>query len=163
MTVIPDSVVKIGEDVTANIYHLDLDDLIPYVDPSDYDLTNVPTIKPSDYFITSGEAVDKANIMAKEIWELAGNLRKEAYNKIMEWKKCKYQEAMKLYKENKFQGPRGKEIKNFIEYEKAMWKCAGSAKKLVNNLIKARGQNHFLETEWQNHNLYVIPKNPRGI
>ena len=32
---------------------------------------------------------------------------------------------------------------------------------LLNKLIEARGDDCFLETEWDSHRLFVIPKNPR--
>jgi len=36
------------------------------------------------------------------------------------------------------------------------------AKSMLEYLIAARGEAIFMETEWNNHRLYTIPKNPRN-
>lgn len=131
-------IVKIGEKQKGTkqpIFELIIDDHVPYADPSQYKI-KCDSINPRDYFITSGDAVQKARILEKELWQLAGNIKKGC---------CE------------------KGAKRSIEkYEKAVWSSAGKARSMVNKLIKARGDACFFETEWNsNHQLLCIPKNPR--
>lgn len=137
-------------------YHLILEDHVEYVDPSSFGLTE-EYVNPADYFITSGDAVQKAKVLERDLWHLAGELRKKSYAIICKEQKCDHQKAVSLYSE----GTRPKSPKKFKEYEAAVWKAAGASRKLLNSLIKARGTNIFLETEWNQHKLLVIPKNPR--
>lgn len=46
-------------------------------------------------------------------------------------------------------------------YGTAAKKVVQQAQTLITNLELARGDACFLETEWEDHVLYVIPKNPR--
>lgn len=46
-------------------------------------------------------------------------------------------------------------------YATAAKKVVKQAEKLISDLETARGDACFLETEWEDHVLYVIPKNPR--
>lgn len=52
-----------------------------------------------------------------------------------------------------------KKIKN--KYKRALKKNIVKAEKLLELLIDARGPDCFLETEWENHTLKCVPKNPR--
>jgi hypothetical protein len=47
-------------------------------------------------------------------------------------------------------------------YKQAVTLFLSQCEGLRDNLIKARGKNIFLETEWDLHRLYCIPKNPRA-
>jgi hypothetical protein len=47
------------------------------------------------------------------------------------------------------------------KYRRAVKKNILKAEALLALLIDARGSDCFLETEWENHNLKVVPKNPR--
>ena len=47
------------------------------------------------------------------------------------------------------------------KYATALKKAVKLTQELVVNLELARGDACFLETEWDNHVLFVIPKNPR--
>lgn len=47
------------------------------------------------------------------------------------------------------------------EYKEAVQKAAKQAVALVKKLKDARAEDCFLETEWRNHSLLCIPKNPR--
>jgi hypothetical protein len=42
-----------------------------------------------------------------------------------------------------------------------LWECAGRCRTMLNMLKKIRGTHIFLETEWRDHRLYIIPKDPR--
>ena len=50
---------------------------------------------------------------------------------------------------------------NNIEYTNEMNKQLLNAKILLEYLKEAKGEDCFLETEWDDHNLLCIPKNPR--
>jgi hypothetical protein len=54
-----------------------------------------------------------------------------------------------------------KNVGQWSAYTKALGKAAKDAAKLLEALKRVRGGSIFLETEWSNHKLLVIPKNPR--
>lgn len=51
--------------------------------------------------------------------------------------------------------------KRYKDYLSAVCSCAGRCRSLVNKLRQAKGDDCFLETEWRDKTLVVIPKNPR--
>ena len=157
--------VKIGEDISEqrpSVFELIVEDHVSFVNPKTFGLTGVDylneCINPADYFVTSGDAVEKAKILEKIIWNLAGELRKRSYLMIENEHGCTPSEAQALFRD----GTRPSRPKRFHEYETAVWKAAGQARKLLNALRKAKGADCFLETEWDNHRLLCIPKNPRN-
>lgn len=151
---------KIGETITdppPAVFELVLTDHVPWVNPSDYGL-DVTGINPNDYFITSGDAVEKAKILDRDLWQLAGFLRKELFRLLMEEHQCTQAKAQELFKND----IRPSSQPRLGEYEAEVWKAAGQSRKLINALKTAKGSNCFLETEWNNnHCLLCIPKNPR--
>lgn len=152
--------VKVGDEIGDGrpaVFELVLEDHIPFVDPQSFGLTQVAGIKPADYFVTSGDAVQKARILEKDIWHLAGELRKQCYELIGSERKCSLSEARAKYRS----GIRPSSPAKFAKYEAAVWKAAGQARRLHNALKIAKGADCFLETEWDNHMLLCIPKNPR--
>jgi len=152
--------VKIGDDFGPErpaVFELVIEDHVPFVDPKAYGLTDVGYVKPHDYFVTSGDAVEKTRVMDRDLWKLAGDLRKHVYHLIAEENKCSPNEAQDLFRD----GVLPKHPPRFVEYESAVWKAAGQSRKLFNALLKAKGDAIFLETEWNDHVLHVIPKNPR--
>lgn len=46
-------------------------------------------------------------------------------------------------------------------YKAALRRVLGQCKKLYDKLVEIRGDAVFLETEWNDHVLYVLAKNPR--
>lgn len=152
---------KIGEEIGSTpppVFQLILDDHVKCVNPADYNIT-ARLIKPVDYFVTSGDAVEKARILERDLWELAGELRKKCCAIIAEEHSCTQSKANELYQS----GIRPQNPAGLKEFESEIWKSAGFSRKLVNALLKAKGDNIFLETEWENHRLLCIPKNPRRI
>lgn len=150
---------KIGQPIgepAPDVYELVLDDHIVFADPNQHGLPNEPFVRPSDYFITSGDAVEKTKVMERDLWALAGDLRKRCTQMIADEKKCSYVKAQDHYRK----GVRPS-CKGFAAYEEAVWKAAGASRRLLNYLKKAKGKNVFLETEWDCHRLLCIPKNPR--
>lgn len=151
---------KIGQPIgepPPSVYELIIDEHIPFADPTVYGLENEALIRPSDYFITSGDAVEKTKVLERDLWELAGSIRKRCYQLIAADNACTYVQAQDLYR----QGIRPKSPPGLKDYEEAVWKAAGCSRKLLGALKKARGVNIFLETEWDSHRLLCIPKNPR--
>lgn len=152
--------VKIGqkiEDQRPSVFELVIEDHVPFVNPVDFGLTDTEGINPADYFITSGDAVEKAKVLEKELWKYAGDLRRKSYEIVAEENACTPLEAQALFRS----GTRPKKPSGFSEYESAVWKAAGCSRKMRNALEKAKGEDCFLETEWDNHQLLCIPKNPR--
>lgn len=128
---------KIGQKIQGDqpvIFELDIKSLVPSVDPNSFGI-KIAGIDPQDYYITSGDAIQKAISLEKDIkshlLELSTMIKKSPKNK----KLLKYQI----------------EIKRMLS----------QTKRLIKNLITARGDKKFLETEWDSHVLYVTPKNPR--
>ncbi len=155
-----DALPKIGDpigDVPPSVFELVVEDHVPFADPESFQLQDIDSVKPTDYFVTSGDAVEKAKVLERKLWHLAGELRRKAYKLIEEERKCTLSEAQAHYRD----GVRPSNPRRFSDYEAAAWKAAGQGRKLLNALKKAKGENCFLETEWDDHRLLCIPKNPR--
>ena len=56
----------------------------------------------------------------------------------------------------------GEAVEKAKAMEKAAWKLAGDAKKLVNALKLARASAKYLEATWESGNLILKQKNPRN-
>lgn len=159
-----ETLMKIGDnyDIKPSVFELVIYDHVPFVDPTTYGLKSPEytsrSIDPAKYFVTSGDAVEKTKVLERDIWTLAGDLRKLSYQIIEKEQGCSAAEAQKKFRK----GVRPLKPKQFSAYESEVWKAAGSARKLLNALIAARGEDCFLETEWENHRLLCIPKNPRS-
>ena len=92
---------------------------------------------PSTYFITSGDAIKKTYIMIEDL---------QKYEKGIS--ECII--AMGTYSDIEL------ELLTIIK------NASTAAKQLLNDLETAKGENCFLETEWDSHLLFVVPKNPRA-
>lgn len=114
-------------------YQLTISEHVPYVDPRSYGIA-VDGVDPAQYFVTSGDAVEKTKVLERELWELAGTVKKAVG-------KSKLAKHKKLVAE--------------------VWSAAGKARALLALLTRVRGDAIFLECEWREHVLYVVPKNPR--
>lgn len=112
-----------------------LSDYIPYVNPAKYGIKGTVGVDPNQFYVTSGDAVIKAEFMEKKLWEFA-TLMKRQYGK--------------------------KANKRTQQFLKDTWSAASKARGLINYLKKVRGPHVFLECEHRDHNLFVIPKDPRG-
>lgn len=159
-----DELLKVGEPIPEpppSVFELVVEDHVAFVNPKSYGLSSAgdlrDCINPADYFVTSGDAVEKAKILERDIWHLAGELRKRSYALLEKEHGCTSAEAQALFRD----GERPSRPKRFHLYEAAVWKAAGQARKLLNSLQKVKGENCFLETEWDSHKLLCIPKNPR--
>ena len=154
-----DELPRIGCEIGENkpsIFELVLSDHIEFVDPKDFGI-EAESINPADYFVTSGDAAEKARVLEEDYWKLAGKLRRQIYQKIIRELGVSYKEA--LYHYNNSDKPKD----GLYGYMNAIWRNAGKARKLHNLLDEARGEDCFLETEWdEDHRLRCIPKNPRG-
>lgn len=116
----------------ADIYELILEDHVRQIKPSDYKLSDVPNVNPNEYFITSGDAVQKTKALIRDYKEVIEKLQQC----ILHLDVAQYLIDVKV-------------------------QCA-NAETLLELLLKARGTNIFLETEWNQHKLLCIPKNPRA-
>lgn len=148
---------KVGDPIVGQapaVFELVVSDHVQRVNPKDFGLER-EGIDPYAYFITSGDAVEKARVLDHDLWQLAGSLRKELFQIIADENNCDNAQAQNLYRSGV--RPRSR----FHEYEAAVWKAAGQARKMFNALLTAKGENCFLETEWDSHRLLCIPKNPR--
>jgi hypothetical protein len=161
---VDDELLKVGEpipDPPPSVFELVGKDHVPFVNPKTYGLSSAADLRdcinPADYYVTSGDAVEKAKALERDIWHLAGQLRKRVYAIIEKEHGCNHVDAQAKFRD----GIRPSSPKRFHEYEAAVWKAAGQAVKMRNALLKAKGVNCFLETEWERHKLLCIPKNPR--
>jgi len=152
---------KIGDPIgepAPSVFELVLGDYLNFINPKDYGIDE-QSINPSDYFVTSGDAVEKTKVLERDLWNLAGELRKKCYNIIAEENSCTYVQAQEMYRT----GTRPQNPAKLRDFETEIWRSAGASRKLLNALIKAKGPNIFLETEWDSHHLLCIPKNPRKV
>jgi hypothetical protein len=141
------------------VFELVIENHVPFVNPLDYDIKDQHGIDPKEYFVTSGDAVEKAKKLETDLWQLAGDVRKQSLQLIATERDVTMQEAQKLFGK----GVRPKKPKRFAEYDTAVWKAAGAARTLSNALKKAKGGNIFLETDRdEDHRLLCVPKNPRA-
>jgi hypothetical protein len=139
------------------VYELRIDDHVQYINPEDYGLKGEQFIKPSDYFITSGDAIEKTRILYRDLHDLANSLKDKCINAIVEDSQCTSEKAQKTYD----RGVPNKKWSKLQEYATEVARVAIDGSILLHELIKAKGPNVFLETEWNSHHLLCIPKNPR--
>lgn len=139
------------------VYELRIDDHVEFINPEDYGLKGEQFVKPSDYFITSGDAIEKTRILDRDLHNLSNSLKNKCLNVIIEENHCTSEKAQKIYD----RGVENEKWSKLQEYatEIAIVAIAGGI--LLQELIKAKGPNVFLETEWNSHHLLCIPKNPR--
>jgi len=135
----------IDKDNRPAVFELRLCDCLPCIAPETFGLpADTQTIDPQSYFITSGDALAKAIKLERDMWKLATQLRSRyARLKTIKGKKTWVFES---------------KHKKFVQ---TVWKCAGQCRAMANKLCEAKGVNCFLETEWREQHLIVIPKNPR--
>ena len=116
------------------VFELRIYDHVQKLDPAKYGISGLPVFDPGQYFITSGDAIAKTRYMSKIAWAYAGQV-KSIVGKSPKKKKA--------------------------EFLKMAWATAGEVTRLLNHLIAARGDAIFLETDFREHHLLVVAKNPR--
>ena len=123
-------------EVGKHSYELIIDGAIEALNPpASFGLS---PIRPAEYFITSGDAIQKTRYLCKVLWHYAGSARRALHN---------------------IPNPTDEDIK----FEKSCWKQAGSATRLLHILIRLKGDNVFLETEWSHERKLICNiKNPRA-
>ena len=161
--------VLIGEQATSPhaVFELRIWDHLPKIDPKQFGLTNVPSLNPADYYITSGDAISKAVQLVKDLTELLNTLRCKAKPKrfglrCICGKKCSSKSGATLHRLSciKYLSKLG--TCPHTNYEKTVALCLARAKQLILKLRDAKGPHCFLETEWVDHVLKLVPKNPRS-
>lgn len=126
------------QDVVSPVdaFILDVKFYIDVLRPKDYFVFR-EDFDPNTYFITSGDAIKKTHVMIEDL---------QKYEKGIS--ECIM--TMATYSDVEL---------NLITIIK---EASTAAKQLLNDLETAKGENCFLETEWDSHLLYVVPKNPRA-
>ncbi len=139
---------KIGDIITGDhpaVFQLDLYDLVGIIKASDYKVDAVD-IDPRIYYVTSGDAISKTIYMQKMIRSIHLTYSNELCNKEQELTS----EVQEVLMEN-----------GLKDYVSALNVMLSKIDQLLSHLYVARSDNCFLETEWENHTLLCIPKNPR--
>ena len=154
--------VKIGEkyDLRPAVFELVVYDHVPFVNPLSYGLTakEYKVVDPAQYYVTSGDAVEKAKILKRDMMALVEDVKMLSCQFLMKELQVDKAKALLEYSS----GVRPTKPKKFEEYENDVQSAAQSVKRMLKALIKAKGDDCFLETEWDGHQLLCIPKNPRG-
>ena len=123
------------DDASTTAYELVVCNHVPLIDPKKYGIRDIKAVDPNDYFITSGDAVVKATHLQRDLCSAANKAG------------------------TRFKGSKNKKHQKF---QADIRKAASQAKKLLNTLKEIRGKHIFLETDWKDHHLYCIPKDPRN-
>lgn len=119
-------------DQLADVYELVIEDHVQYIDPKNYKLTNALEICPKEFYVTSGDAVEKTKALLREYKSIISQLTAKATSSKL------------------------------ADYVADLILQQSAAEEMLALLIKARGTSIFLETEWNQHHLLCIPKNPRA-
>lgn len=116
---------------------LDVSHYIQIIRPKDFYIFR-EDFDPNTYYITSGDAIKKTTVLIHDL---------ERYkNHIAE-----YVNVFSTYTEVE------------LDFISVLDVAIESAHKMLDDLKIAKGDNCFLETEWgENHNLFVLGKNPRA-
>lgn len=122
----------IDSDTTADVYWLIIDDFITTVNPSDYSLGK-----------------DIPSINPNEFFITSGDAVEKTKALLREYDDV----ILTLANKNE---------ESHSEYLSDLYIQRSNVDALLALLIKARGTNIFLETEWNQHKLLCIPKNPRA-
>lgn len=139
-----------------SVFILDIDEHIQYVNPYDYGLDR-DGIRPSDYFVTSGDAIEKVKIMENNYKRLYNDLLDEYIYYISRYENCSKLKAREL-SEIDYQL---KQPPHFLQYLRAIGLAVQQTIILKDILYRIKGPNCFLETEWDQHVLSCVAKNPR--
>lgn len=91
---------------------------------------------PSTYFITSGDAIEKTKSLCKDLTEYKTDVLKTI-------------QTLNFFTDSE------------LDLLSTIDKAIENSSRLLNDLYVAKGENCFLETEWESHEQKVIPKNPR--
>ena len=92
---------KVGDKIIGDhpaVFVLVLEEHVPYVNPKEYGIDE-DGINPHNYFITSGDAVEKAKILERDLWSYAGDTRRKACELIASEYNIDISEAKKMYRD----------------------------------------------------------------
>jgi hypothetical protein len=160
------------------IFELRVEDHITDISLETFEIIDkdIPRVDPHGYFITSGDTVAKANKLNNDIRKVAKEIKTYIASGVTDgWlkdppadglecpkcgKKCSSKSGYTLHMK-RCNASSSADLGKYLKYEETVRKAIGNAKSLVDKLIKARGDACFLETEWRDHTLLCIPKNPR--
>jgi hypothetical protein len=120
----------------VDAFILDVRFYIDILRPKDYFIFR-EDFDPNTYFITSGDAIKKTHVMIEDLQQYEIGISE-----------CIT--TMETYSDTE------------LELITVIKNATVAAKQLLTDLETAKGENCFLETEWDSHLLYVVPKNPRA-
>jgi len=115
---------------------LDITHYLDVIRPKDYFIFR-EDFDPHTYFITSGDAINKTQMLIADLDSYKTHIQ-ECIN---------YQKAYTNIE---------------LEFLCIIDNAIASAYQLLSDLYTAKGENCFLEIEWEDHNIRVVPKNPRA-
>ena len=156
----PENSPKIGGEYPDGlmVFQLFIEEYLVYIDPKDFKLKDQKGIDPVYYFITSGDAISKTEILCKDYV----NHCKEIFDRIVNFIAMEHKvddiKAKQMFED----GQKPNKYKDICKYYETMLMYSKNAKILLDDLKSARGENCFFETEWDNHKLFCIAKNPRN-
>ena len=164
--------VLVGEAASSphTVFELRIWDHLTHIEPSLFNLDDVPTLNPADYYITSGDAIAKTNQLIKDLDILLSKLKpttcgssdqKQDGFKCACGKTCISKSGMTLHKRLCTLCLSQVKSGAYAAYRKAVAGCLINAKILVSKLLDARGPHLFLETEHIDHRLMLVGKDPR--
>ncbi len=139
---------KIGDIITGDhpaVFQLDLYDLVGTIKATDYSI-DATDVDPRIYYVTSGDAISKTLYMQKMVRSIYLTYSDKLCNKTQE----STLETQEVFTKN-----------GLRDYVSALNAMLSKIDQLLSHLYIARSDNCFLETEWENHTLLCIPKNPR--
>lgn len=142
-------------DEHPTVFELVMEQHVQFVDPVKYGL-HIESVDPNDYFVTSGDAIQKTIYMSYQIKNLADKINQACIER--EWNKID-----RLDTSNTIHPIRLNEsnMSQLQEYRRDLMVNYAKSLRLIELLTEAKGSYVFLETEWNNHRLLCIPKNPR--
>lgn len=127
--------IGVNELVESEAFRLKISQYLEIIHPSQYYIF-VEDFNPADYYTTSGDASLKTKQLLKDLLSYQAMIRSII-------------NVLGTYSDG--------ELDLLAQLEKNV----ESAKVLQEDLKKAKGENCFLETEWDDLSLKIIPKNPR--
>lgn len=137
------------------VFELIIDSHVNHIDPKLFNVDE-ESINPADFFVTSGDAIQKTKYLKQCFEKLALVLKEKCLLLISEEEKNQ-EKVLNIFNKNL----PDEEWSHTQSYYNAINKNISKTAELVRLLEEAKGSNVFMETEWNNHHLLCIPKNPR--
>ena len=165
--------VLIGEpaDSPHAVFELRIWDHLNKIDPTEFGVSDVPSLNPANYYVTSGDAISKTKQLVKDLKELLAKLKSKSPKgfaasdddmKCVCGKLCTSKSGVTLHQKACVGYQNRQTNEAYHRYEEAVALCYEKAQILHVKLQDAKGPHCFLETEWVDHVLKLVPKDPRN-